>query len=552
MVKRRAEPLRIDWRQAVSAAVVLLLAAALRFYGLTWGLPDSQHEYSYHPDEFLLIGSALMVLQGAIPTFYNYPSLYMFLAAFAVLSGTAYGAVGSQGDIYLASRIITVLMSVGAVGATMWAGRVVFGWAAGLVAAVLLAIAPLHVQHSHFATVDVPCTLFVAAGLGFAGLILSRGTWRVYVLGGVMVGLAAGTKYNAGIVLLALIAAHYMRQTTSSPKARWDRLAAMLGAAAAAFVISTPGVIFKWSNFISGLTYELRHSGEGHGLVFAGTGSGFIYTFANSLWYGLGPLLAALLVVSIIYAVVRKDRGALMVLAFLVPYYLIISLSQVRFVRYTLPMYPAIAMLVGWMVTDYYGRLAHRRALIAKTAWAAVAVFVALVTLYTTLIVVRMFGDRDPRNLAAAWVNRHIEMGGAIGVIEVPWFYSPPLSKDLGFGSLPQRLEAARNAPYEFVIFSECDTSGCWWTLDTPPRWIITSNYETEDAERLANNESLSKDQRNQVDRVLTDLELIRRHYVVRASYDQSQRNFLKIFGMRLPHDMGYVSPTITIYELKQ
>ncbi len=173
------------------AALIILLAGALRFYGLRWGLPNSLHSYSYHPDEFMTVGAAfgqIYAHHSLNPGFYNYPSVYIYLSALASAMAAGYHSPVNNANIYLFARVVAVLMGTAAAGVTYWAGRKLFGPVVGLLAALAMCMAPLHVQHSHFATVDVPSTLFVAAALGFAGLVLKRGDWRDYILGGVMAG----------------------------------------------------------------------------------------------------------------------------------------------------------------------------------------------------------------------------------------------------------------------------------------------------------------------------------------------------------------------------
>ena len=53
------------------------------------------------------------------------------------------------------------------------------------------------------------------------------------------------------------------------------------------------------------------------------------------------PALAILFVGAAVYGVYRLDRRALTILAFALPYYALISISQVRFARYSLPLFPA-------------------------------------------------------------------------------------------------------------------------------------------------------------------------------------------------------------------
>ncbi|MCE5314902.1 MAG: glycosyltransferase family 39 protein [Armatimonadota bacterium] len=541
---------RIDWRESAALAGVILLAAALRLAGLRWGLPDSIHAYSYHPDEFLTIGAAFSSVylgRSFDPHFYNYPSLYIYLSALAMAVGIGYGLIGGGDGVYLAARLVTVMMGVGAVAATYWAGEEMFGKTAGLLAALVLAIAPLHVQHSHFATVDVPSTLFVALALGYCARIMKYSDWRDYILAGAMAGLATGTKYNAVLVIFSVIAAHFLRDGVRWPSIRSTKLWVSLGCVIAAFVISTPGCVLRTTEFLHGLKYEMAHTSTGHGLVFAGTGNGFIYTFTSSFWYGLGPLLAILMLISLVGAVIKRDRMTLVVLAFALPYYVLISLSQVRFARYTLLMFPAVALMIGWFCQWILtrGTAAKRR------IWAALGIAFFALALICPLVIDRLFLVSDLRDVAARWIFRNVPKKSSIGMIDLPWFYSPPLSKEFGFGTVIQREKAVASTPYDIIVFSQCGRPGGWWSEKTAPDWVVVTDYEVDDALRLRGNDHISMQQQRNVRRILTDYDLVRKHYIVRKRF----ANHLMFHGLgfgdtrRLPHDMRYVSPTITIYE---
>ena len=532
----------------IMAVGVVVLAAILRFYGLRWGLPDTLHSYSYHPDEFLTVGVALSIGASLIPSFYNYPSLYIYLSAFAITAAFAYGVPASIAIPYLSARVITVLMGVGAVGLTYWSGRKLFSVGAGLTAALILCIAPLHVQHSHFATVDVPSTLFVAAALGFAGMILKQGNWRAYIYGGMMAGLAAGTKYNAGLIVFSIIAAHFLRDGLKWQSLRDKKLWVSIGCTIAAFIISTPGVILAFPSFLSGITYELRHAGVGHGLVFAGTGNGFVYTFTNSLWYGLGPGLTLLFGLAVVWSAFTRSKSAWVILAFILPYYALISLSEVRFARYTLPLFPAIALLCGWFVQEWWLKLTERRLFLLRRILLVSGIAIFIGAFVYTLFLNALFGTPDPRDQAARWIFSHVQKGSRIGVLDYPWFYSPPLSKTFGFGTLPQRQEALSTAPYDITVFADCEEPGCWNSKDAKPDWVILSDYETDDALRLRKNKTISTEDKKQVKRILDDLRKVRINYSRKVQFGGFDIPWLS----QLPHDMRYVSPTITIYELQR
>ncbi len=548
---------------AVPILCILAVAAVLRFYGLRWGLPNDAHGYSYHPDEFLtvLYTYVNVVQAGSLdPKFYNYPSLYLYAIAAAMFMALGVIPAFDVGALYLSARIVTVLMGVGSVLAVYWAAGKLTGRTGALVAAGILCIAPLHVQHSHFATVDVPSTLFVALALGFAVKALREDEWRWYLLAGLMSGLAAGTKYNAGLVVFAIIAAHFFGR--GKPGLRVASLVKPLAAVVVtvgAFVISTPSVFLNWSGVAKALAYETKHTSTGHGLVFAGTGNGFVYTFTHSLWYGLGPCLAILFLAAVGYAIIRRNKPMLCILAFVIPYYALISISQVRFARYVLPLFPAIAIMCGWFVWEVW-ELLKSRTMRLRVVAGTVAGIALLMTLGYTVALDSLFGQPDPRDRAAAWVKENIPAGSSIGVIDYPWFYSPPLSKMFGFGTESTRQEGMGQTPYRIIPLVRQQSLS-----DVSAEWYIDTDYETEDARRLFGSRRLTEDQRKEADAKFdawmhmstliggADDRLTPHEYEPEPK-ETIFGNRLEFCRMRfgdtrlLPHDMKYVSPTIYVY----
>ena len=65
---------------------VLLLALALRVWGLGWGLPSATHYFSYHPDESMVLSHAMTMnlFRGEwLPHWYHYGSLQLYLVNIA-------------------------------------------------------------------------------------------------------------------------------------------------------------------------------------------------------------------------------------------------------------------------------------------------------------------------------------------------------------------------------------------------------------------------------------------------------------------------------------
>ena len=158
-----------SFRLALSG--VLLLAAALRLWGLRWGLPDATHLFSYHPDEFHSLRGILSLSQGDLnPHFFNYGSLYLYLVSAACV--VAHGGLVAGLDVAtlpeairaftLDARIVSALAGIATVYVVGLIGTRIASRAAGLVAALALAVMPLHVLNCHYGTVDVTQALFIA------------------------------------------------------------------------------------------------------------------------------------------------------------------------------------------------------------------------------------------------------------------------------------------------------------------------------------------------------------------------------------------------------
>jgi len=100
--------------------------------------------------------------------------------------------------------------------------------------------------------------------------------------------------------------------------------------AAVGFLIGTPGFLINHEAFMRDFTYEMHHASTGHGLVFVGTGSGWIYHIIHSLLPGLGLPLLILTAIGILYALWKRSPADIAMLVFFIIYYAIIGSAQVK------------------------------------------------------------------------------------------------------------------------------------------------------------------------------------------------------------------------------
>jgi len=497
---------RFDWssldrRDKQALALLLLIVAlgmGLRFGALDWSLPNAQHPLAtYHPDERVNLTAAMQadIAHGQFDIkFYNYGTFYFYLVDLAHIVGKGYGFIPTPSDrteslpptlaqqaavlakYFLVGRFISALLGTLTLPVLYALGRRMVGRKAGLIAALLYGVAPLAVLHAHFLTVDVTATFFVTLALLWSARMLTSQTWSDYVLAAVWTGLAAATKYNAGLVLVAPIVAHLLNKNPDAcKKHRAAQFVVLIALTLLTFLIACPG---PWLNFDafwngtypgSGLRYELfDHSRSGHGYLFTDTGNGWWYHLTVSLPFGLGPALLITGLVGLVTALRKPTKSDWLLLAFFLIYFGISGFSHVRFARYMLPLFPVFCLwaarfliTIRLPVIDIGGGL----------------LFVGPLTLYGSAYLLLCMTTQDPRDAAAAFLERRAPQGARVAFATVPWFYSPPLSPGFGALAAPQRIEAAKQVTrFNLAIPpAEWDRS----VFNPTPDYVVLSDIET-------------------------------------------------------------------------
>lgn len=535
---------------------IIALASVLRIWGLDWGLPSSRHYFSYHPDETVTLFPALKVdfFSGRLnPGFYNYGSLFIYLTNLAIVTGSLFGlidlphrdifsAIDEFAKLYLAGRTMAVVLAIGTVYLVYVLGRRAYGRAIGLVAALFMAILPIHVMHSHYLAVDVPATFFVTAALVFAVHIPGGHKLRYYLLAGLFAGLAAGTKYNTGLVILSPIVAHLSTAEEKPFRRILDpKLLAVLASGAVGFFIGTPGVLLYQSEFARDFIYELRHAATGHGLVFADTPVGFVYHISHSLLPGVGLPLLILAGIGLLYALVIRRPVDLTLLAFLLAYYFVIGIAQVKFARYTIPVLPVLTILAARAVCRLYERLVAGELIVHLARYALTLILIAIVvyTLAYSIVVDLTFARTDTRDAAVTWVRRNVPVGMSIGLPTCPWFYTPPLDPFFGLPDPSDRKDRVSEFTDYVLVLGERDWSaGLLSTVQ--PDYVMMSEFEYYDVLRVKDPNALAY------------FDVLDRYYVLEREFNSLLTRYSGLFALSpIPHDMSYASPTIRIYSRK-
>ncbi len=426
----------------------LLLAAALavRLAGLYW---DSG--YLFHPDERKILtvaaelcfpwrspGLFLSVDSPWNPRFFSYGSLPIYLVRIAsgavgVLWPPARGLAGSAA----VGRALSALADVGSVALVYLLGRRLRGRGVGLLAAAFLALAPLHIQVSHYYAVDTLLTCLALLALYLALDLRDHPS----AARGRMVGLAWGAAIATKLTALPLAApigvAWYLGLRRRAPQdgragVRWalreaaGGLALTATMAAAAFVLLEPYALIDVARFLRDVVFEARMAGGAVDVPYTRQYIGtvpFLYPLAQMVVWSLGlPLgiagcagAVAALGGSVADLTGRRAlrRGEAVVLVWLVTYLATTATLHAKFARYMLPAVPLLCLWAAWglvALRRWLGRFGQRAA--AAAGWLTVGVFAA--TAFLGVGYLHVYSQPHTWLRATRWICANVPAGSRI------------------------------------------------------------------------------------------------------------------------------------------
>lgn len=443
--------------QRVLLGVVFLIAVLVRFWGLRFGLPHT----NARPDETIIIDVALAFLRGNFrPSFYDYPWLYMWVLAGLYLLyyvwGRMLGTFHSLADLlaswgvhwapfFLIPRALTAVMGAATVWPVARLARRMWDDTTALVAALFMALAFLHVRDSHYATTDVMMTFLLILSVSFLidGHLTKRR--RDFVVGGLIGGLAAATKYNATLLIVPLTTSYLLNifdQRGRRMKAALDPRLFLYGIPfLMTFAIGVPFLAFAFPAFREEMTL-LDQSMEigSRGLDLS---DGWVHHAEFSLRYGLGLPLFFAAIAGMLAILARDPRAGLVLLSFPIAYYAVAGSVRNLFFRYAIPLVPflcvAAARFVTLVVPGIYKAVTLRlgRPYVASsrgqhTAVAVAAIAIVLPSGFSVTRFDHIISQTDNRVLVARWFDEHVPPGSSV-LMSGSFYGYVQFTRDMGY-----------------------------------------------------------------------------------------------------------------------
>jgi hypothetical protein len=435
--------------------VIILSGWALRLYGLNW-----DQGYGLHPDERYITWVAASIhlpdrpsdlfdpAQTGLNPYrwppderssedrsrpFSYGHLPLYLLVLTA------GGDADEARLALVGRVLSAAFDTATIVLAFALGRLLYGRATAVLAAAFVALTVMHIQLAHFAAFDTALTCFVVATLLFATRFVRYRRRRDVVAMGLCLGLAAGVKFIAILLLVPVAVANVLRWEHLLGRRQWRRLRRPLGlfalsllVAMFAFGLTNPFSLIQPGEFIDNLKDQGAMLRGDDNFPFTRQYHGtlpFLYPIEQQLRWGMGLPLGLVTFGGLGWALVRVWRRSpqaeeWIALAWTVVYFGFTGSLYVKFMRYMLPVSPLLAIYGAGMLQ--VGRWQVGKLASGKRFFVVLCGLVILTTLFYAFAFLNVYRGDHPWLKLSRWIYAHVPPGATMAYER--WDHHLPLS----------------------------------------------------------------------------------------------------------------------------
>jgi YYY domain-containing protein len=430
---------------ALTLFVIVMAGAAFRFHGIGWD--EGRH---LHPDERFVtmvvdkirfpstvegyLDTARSPLNPYNQGFEGYA--YGMLPLFLTRAVAAAVDMATYDKVLYAGRALSAVFDLGTIVLTFLVGRLVGGAVVGLLAAAIVSTNVLHIQLSHFLTVDTFLTFFTTGALWFACRGWRSGRPLDFAALGLFAGMAMASKASA-VLLAPLVLVAAVAPTAGGAARSLARVASNLlvcGLATfLAYRLGEPysfdsrgllGMAPNWQRFTDLDRWVRISSGDievPFMVQWARTPNPW-FALDNLVQWGFGPVVGVVALAGLAVAAGAVIRSRQVSDLSLVALWALINLAYfgfqfAKFMRYFLPAYPALAIVVA-VVIVWLARWLQAREPIVVTRGIGYLIVVAVVGASTVwaLAFSAIYTAPNTRVTASTWIYDNVAPGSTIAV----------------------------------------------------------------------------------------------------------------------------------------
>jgi len=348
---------------------------------------------------------------------------------------------------------------------TCLVGRRLFNQTTALLSALFVSVSILHWENSFLITTDSPMGFWVLLSFLMSVLILTgQPKLGHYLLNGLFIGLAIGTKYNAALVLFPLIVAHLFK-TSFSFRGLFDKkLLLALLTVPVVFVLTTPYAVLDFPLFWNFLKFQNRaYQAFPFGIERNVVSYGGYF---QGLLTGCGAIPMVLAGFGIFFAFRKILSSAVFLISFPLPFYLLMGAYPRVYIRNMVVVVPFLSLLGAFgafqLVRHFWRWGRPTEAFRRKLGWVlSVAVVIGTGwTIYSQGLKeynsARVMTLPNTRWLAEKWIKKNIPPGSRV----IKEAYTPRVSetiykvKDLHVGGFAKKDVIYNLEEFDYIILS--------------------------------------------------------------------------------------------------
>lgn len=425
-------------RNLIYLALILLLAVFFRFNYLNW-----DNGYNFHPDERAIvmftiplempknIAQFLSPDSPLNPSFFAYGNMPIYLLKISSeIASIANPLLNEYGYIHLVGRFLSALSDVGTTILVFLIGKLLFNRRVGVLASLIYASSVFPIQLSHFYAVDTMLNFFMLGFLYFLILLIKKGSIKLSLLVGIFLGLSLATKISSLILIPTLVIG--LISYLLSKKKYFNKVKTYIPffiiplSSIFIFIITQPYVLIDFQEFVKQTTLQSQMSKDPfvfpYTLQYVGKIS-YFHELKNIFLYGLGPYHGIICLLGFAYLIFNLAKHRLTLtspfLLFIfygIFYFAIFGSFAVGWMRYMLPVYPFLAVLGGYFISEFaMPRLPKK--VMSRYAFRKTLLFIfVLLTITYPLSFISIYSKPNTRIQASEWINNNIPAGTTIAV----------------------------------------------------------------------------------------------------------------------------------------
>lgn len=430
----------------------------LRFYGSNWGIPQEPYWRNHYQDEAFVLGLIFKMDPPDLnPHYFINPTLHYYTLLFSLKIASLLGyikhfslpittnhlgqpiekvSLDDYAKMYRIGRILSVIEGTLLIFFVFLIARNLYNKKIGVIAALLTAILPSLIYQSHFLVVDIPGVFWLILAFFFlTNKILPAKINRWFILSGLFIGLAIGTKYTNILLFVPFLYKVYkLNKNKNLPflKMVLNRYTFItLIISILTFLLTTPYSLLSWNEFLNG-------DANGFGGIFGKRGllyynaypTNLLLPFSVTTYHSLRLPLTVFAILSLIYLAYKRKYGDLLLLSFIIPFYLMLIYRASPHLRHILPVLPFLTIAIARMFVDL---ISNRKLRLFKLRFfklfiIGIAIFTFIYTFLFSLAMLTRFTSVDTRIESVNWVRENISPEATFGLATFfPWNYTPPL-----------------------------------------------------------------------------------------------------------------------------